>query len=394
MPFLNWLTSWWPTVPHDDWMAPWWPTTPHIDTQHTKLTSSDDVYNGDASNERIDGLRGDDTISGGGGNDYLFGRLGNDTLNGGDGNDVLDGGSGNDTMIGGAGDDIYRVDAAGDVVTEALGGGTDLVYSSVSYTLGPNVENLTLRGHGSGASALNATGNALANVLTGNAGDNVLDSGEGNDTLNGGFGNDTMIGGAGDDTYRVGAAGDVVIEGFGAGTDLVYSSVSYTLGPNVENLTLKGHGSWTHSIDGTGNGLANVLTGNASSNTLSGGAGDDTLIGCAGNDILLGGAGVDSFVFNAAFVRTNIDTVSDFTVVDDTIVLDNDIFRSLVTTGALDAAAFNTGAHASDADDRIIYNPLTGDLIYDADGSGSGSAVQFAKLSAGLSLTHADFVVI
>ena len=69
--------------------------------------------------------------------------------------------------------------------------------SAVTYTLGANVENLTLTGTG----AINGTGNALDNVLTGNCGNNILTGGAGNDTLDGKAGTDTMVGGTGDDTY-------------------------------------------------------------------------------------------------------------------------------------------------------------------------------------------------
>ena len=171
-------------------------------------------------------------------------------------------------MIGGTGNDTYVVDAAGDVVTELAGQGTDTVQSSISYTLGANVENLTL----TGAAAINATGNTLDNVLTGNTGNNVLSGGAGNDTMIGGAGNDTMIGGTGNDTYVVDAAGDVVTELAGQGTDTVQSSVSYTLGANVENLTLTG----AAAINATGNALDNVVTGNAGDNILNGGVGNDT----------------------------------------------------------------------------------------------------------------------
>lgn len=142
-------------------------------------------------------------------------------------------------------------------------------------------------------SGLSITGNAGANALTGTSANDTLNGGADNDTLDGGGGNDTMSGGTGNDTYIVDATADRVTEGLAAGTDTVFSSITYTLGLNVENLTLTD----SDSINGTGNALGNVLTGNSSTNILSGLAGNDTLDGGAGNDILIGGSGNDTFDF-------------------------------------------------------------------------------------------------
>ncbi|WP_271466428.1 putative Ig domain-containing protein [Paracidovorax valerianellae] len=124
----------------------------------------------------------------------------NNTLTGNSGANRLDGAAGADAMTGGAGNDVYVVDNAGDTVTEAANGGTDVVESSITHTLAANVENLTL----TGSAVLNGTGNALNNRLLGNAGANTLTGGAGADYLDGAAGADTLIGGIGNDTYWLG----------------------------------------------------------------------------------------------------------------------------------------------------------------------------------------------
>jgi ELWxxDGT repeat protein len=208
-----------------------------------------------------------DEILGGAGNDSLSSGDGNDILRGGAGNDTLDGGLGADTLAGGLGDDTYIVDNISDVITESANQGTDTVLSSVTRTLGANLENLTL----TGTDAINGTGNTLNNIILGNIANNIL---------NGGAGDDTLMGGAGDDTYTIDNIGDIVTETFGEGTDTIQSSITHTLEANVENLTLTGGAT----INGTGNDLDNIITGNNGSNILDGGLGSDTLIGGTGND--------------------------------------------------------------------------------------------------------------
>jgi Ca2+-binding RTX toxin-like protein len=194
----------------------------------------------------------------------------NNDLQGNGGNDRLDGGTGIDTLQGGLGDDTYTIDTITDTLTEALNEGTDTVKSSVTYTLGANLENLLL----TGSTAIDGTGNILNNNITGNDANNIL---------NGGTGIDTLIGLLGDDIYLVDTTTDILTEAFNQGTDTVQSSVTYTLGINLENLTLTG----SSDINGTGNALNNIITGNGANNTLAGGAGINTLIGGLGNDIYL-----------------------------------------------------------------------------------------------------------
>jgi Ca2+-binding RTX toxin-like protein len=220
----------------------------------------------------------------------------NDSLVGGDGNDSLDGGTGNDTMIGGNGNDIYVVNMVGDVVTETSTVATeiDTVQSNITYTLGNNLENLTL----TGTSAINGTGNALNNYITGNAAANAI---------NGSVGNDTLEGGTGNDLYIVDAIGDVIKETSTTATevDKVNSSVSYVLSANLENLTLTG----TNTINGTGNALNNYITGNAAANAINGSVGNDTLEGSTGNDLYIVDA-IGDVIKETSTTATEVDKVN------------------------------------------------------------------------------------
>ncbi|WP_449179319.1 putative Ig domain-containing protein, partial [Acinetobacter baumannii] len=164
------------------------------------------TVNGTSSIDTLYGASGNDTITGLAGNDVLYGQSGNDTLNG---------GTGNDTMYGGKGDDIFVIDSSTDIVNENANEGIDTVQSSITYSLGNNVENLTL----TGTTAINGTGNALNNTLLGNSAINTLTGGAGDDYLDGGAGNDKLLGGLGNDVYVVDSTTDTITENTNEGID-------------------------------------------------------------------------------------------------------------------------------------------------------------------------------
>ena len=271
------------------------------------------------------------TWSGDDGVNILWGMSGNDHLDGRNDDDTLWGGWGDDTLYGGPGEDTL------------IGGqGND-----------------TLRGDGY------------------------------SDTLMGGFGYDayvdTMMGGAGNDTYHVDSPGDVVIESGGQGNDSVRTTGSWTLTDGVDVETLEVADEYST--------LASDLFGNSSGNVVRGSSGNNIINGRGGNDELTGLGGQDSFWFNTTLdAATNVDVITDFSLVDDRIVLDDAIFSALDLTG-LSAGEFVVGAAAQDADDYIIYDDATGALLYDSDGAGGTAAIQFAELSPGLALGNQHFDV-
>jgi Ca2+-binding RTX toxin-like protein/predicted extracellular nuclease len=247
-----------------------------------------------AASTAID-LTGSDTanvIRGNQGANILNGAGGDDIIDAFAGNDVLIGGAGKDFMYGGTGDDTYYVDSD-DIVTEAVGEGTDRIAASSSFVLNQEQHVEIIEAINSAdTTAINLTGSSFANRITGNAGANTLNGAAGDDVLiglegddildGGGFGNDLLIGGLGNDTYRVMDQGNVIIEAAGEGTDRVIASRSYALGAGVDIEFLEASG--TFAVNLTGNALSQTITGNSSDNTIIGGGGEDDMSGLGGND--------------------------------------------------------------------------------------------------------------
>jgi Ca2+-binding RTX toxin-like protein len=336
------------------------------------------------------------------------------TLNGVTVDDLLNGGAGADIMKGGKGDDTYMVDNKGDKVTELAGGGTaDEVQSSLAkYTLGKNVENLTLTGL-TGTGNLNGTGNELINTLTGNDGNNILD---------GGKKVDIYIGGDGDDTFLLDDINETdITEYANEGSDTIKLKVNatgnYQMADNVEKLLLTGTGL----INVTGNDSDNTITGNLKANQLDGGAGNDSLIGNSGNDslsgglgndslsgglgkdTLTGGDGVDTFIFNTAPAKANVDTITDFVSGTDVIELDGKIFKKLIGDTNLSdhfetITTTTVGKVNATNTNHLLYDSTSGSLYYDVDGSGNKAAVLIGVFVDGAGnpapVAGTDFVVV
>ena len=245
---------------------------------------------------------------------------------------------------------------------------------------------------------------AVADTITGGAGDDRLQ----------GDGYNWLAGRGGNDRYMIDDARDLVLEAAGDGFDTIDTSFSYELLGHAEIEVVNALGA--AAIGLTGNAFANILNGNAAANRLAGGDGNDVLNGSGGNDALLGdfgndriygslgrdvlsgGNGKDVFVLDTrANKRTNLDKITDFSVKDDTIWLENKYFKVGKGTPSkplkLSNSMFWSGTAAHDANDRIVYNKKNGIVYYDSDGTGRAKAVEIVVVQKNLKITHADFFV-
>lgn len=311
----------------------------------------------------------------------IYGGAGKDYLAGDAGGDHLWGGAGADAHYGGDGIDFARYDDAnwGNLVirldapslnTGAAAGDT---YSGIEGLVG-GLGNDTI------------AGDAAANYLYGGGGSDMIFGGAGNDTIYGDAGGDQMWGGFGFDAFYGGDGIDFVRY-----DDANYGNLTLRLDNPALNLGTGAAGDTYNSIEGLVGGVgADVIIGNAAANWLYGGGGADYIDGLGGNDVLVGGAGADRFRFSTALGASNVDNIQDFQHGVDDILLAQSIFAAIGPT--LTADEFRIGM-AQDANDFILYNPGTGQLYYDSNGSAAGGMILFATVTPGTVLDVNDFVM-
>ncbi len=410
--------------------------------------AGNDVIAGARGNDILSGGQGNDLVQGGEGNDSLDGGEGDDVLDGGPGKDVLQGGLGRDRLLGGRGDDIYVIDGRDilpDNVVTMQGNGFiltgDKTFTPANSALQAQAEDIDHDGaidtvllyyafeedwglffstHAMDQGLVPGVYDDAMRYqfeLDGHPGMDLFGNHRGSSVVSGAF---TVIGadleyvdfhpvvislaiefelhsegeasevifGAVTVNYSGATLPDFVLEKKGEGNDTVEAAISYTLPWNVENLVLTGTGD----IDGTGNGLDNVIVGNDGDNVLEGGVGNDTLTGGDGADTFLFAYPLLSTSFDAEASTGHVDAITDFESGVDSIELQSAFFSALFPLGggALPASNLAIGPAAVESNDYLVYDPATGRLYYDPDGNGANQAFLFATLPAGTALEASD----
>ena len=420
------------------------------------MLRGNDVVTGSAGDDDVRGSYGNDIINTGGGNDYVGDeQAGNDTMNGGDGWDTLSfdeavwrwdafRGVNLDALTGIAldcfgttdhfsnferfKDSLYADTLKGSNIEEesfSITRGNDIVdgrggfdwadYSGandwgakhgVKVNLGTGVAIDSWRGTDTLANIEGVFGTSFADTITGTGADETFQSGAGVDVVNMGGGQDRLVfwdvgrnndGGHGI-TFDFNLANNVVDDGYGNTENAL--GVEEVIGSRFnDRLTGNGAKNWLGGNDGNdtinGGGGEDDLWGEWGSDRISGGGGNDHISGGGDNDTLTGNAGGDQFNFDWDLADIGVDTITDFQVGIDNIWIGSWWGGGFVND-FLVANQFRSGAgvtSANTATQRLIYNTTTGDLFFDADGTGGTAAVKFATLSNHAALTFDDFNV-
>jgi Ca2+-binding RTX toxin-like protein len=411
-------------------------------------SGADRLYGNEGINV-LNGKAGSDTIAGGNINDSILGEDGNDIGYGNGGDDLIIGGAGADKLYGAGGDDLifgddgkgvdlpstwlvppgHGISAKMEIVRSWWGGFEAQITVAANESVGQ--WQLALRSHFKindfwGAQKADEAPDPGGTIYTlGNAGWNgSLANGQ---TTTIGF------------TASTNVPGDLsasdILRALALSTDGVPAALppmapvapapalppvppptsfettsDFTLPADALTVTAVG----TANVKLIGNDLSNTIIGNDGRNTINAGGGNDivaagrgndVLTGGLGLDVLTGGAGKDAFVFNTRLGtaktdrKVNFDTIKDFSIKDDSIQLDNAIFRKLGSKGSENKPVklnkdFFSFDKAKDKNDYVVYNKKTGVVSYDADGSGAKAAVEFALVKKGTNLKYDDFFVV
>jgi Ca2+-binding RTX toxin-like protein len=123
-----------------------------------------------------------------------------------------------------------------------------------------------------------------------------------------------------------------------------------------------------------------VLKGDFGNDTLIGGAGNDKLYGGYGKDLLTGGNGQDNF-----YLSRGTDTITDFNVLEDLLVIDREQFKAFKTAGQLSEEDFAA---------YFIYNKAKGELFYNQDASCSHKPELITKVGVGIEIGAENFLIV
>ncbi len=249
-----------------------------------------DEGDGGSGNDTVSEYGSGNTVLAGGGADQIDSAGDNNQVIGGAGSDTLDASGNNDTLTAGAGATTFVVNNSNATIEAPEPNSANQVLSSVSWTLGANLQSLTL----TGAQNIIGRANDLNDTLTGGDGYDTLIGGGGADSLVGGASPTVMIGGSGIDIFIVNNGADVVDNGSGNSASTVLSSVDYLLPENVSSMTLTG----SADLSATSNSVGGMITGNAGNDTLTAGFGTDTLVAGPGVDTLIAVGGTTTFEVN------------------------------------------------------------------------------------------------